>query len=69
MLEKEFEYLCESICSGDRSARRVSTVMNNLFYERFGMSYSEIIEQLRVAGTVSDVKNYVISIDIVTLFY
>lgn len=47
MKEKEFEDLCLGICAGLLGEANVSREMNNLFYERFGMSFQELRESIQ----------------------
>lgn len=50
MIEKEFDELCAAVCSGGLLETEVSSVINNLFYERFGMSYLEVAECISKGG-------------------
>lgn len=45
-MEKEFEKYCEMLSAGTASCREVSYRIDNMFYERFGMSYDEILKKL-----------------------
>jgi len=41
-MEMKFERICASICEGRYDPSQVSPDMDNLFYERFGMSSMDV---------------------------
>lgn len=42
----KFESICASICEGSYDPSQVSPDMDNLFYERFGMSSMDVAYRL-----------------------
>lgn len=45
-LERDYERICSMILDGTVSDEDVTVAVNNLFYERFGMSACEIQAEL-----------------------
>lgn len=43
MRETEFECICAMICDGNYEPADIPTALDNLFYERFGMSCSDVV--------------------------
>ena len=42
----DFDRLCSGVNDGNAENEKVTYVLDNLFYERFGMSYYELAGQL-----------------------
>ena len=42
MKEADFEKMCSMMYDGSKGMTEVSYILNNLCYERFGMSYREM---------------------------
>ena len=51
MSETDFETICALICEGKYDPADISPAMDNMFYERFGMSCSEVVSSFqRIEG-------------------
>ena len=43
MSETDFENICVMICEGRYDQAEIPVALDNMFYERFGMSCSEVV--------------------------
>ena len=43
MRDMEFEHVCAMIGEGSYDPTEISTVLDNMFYEKFGMSCSDVV--------------------------
>ena len=46
MKEKDFEKMCSLMFDGSHECEKVSYTLDNMFYERFGMSCREISDMI-----------------------
>lgn len=46
MMDVEFEYVCAMIDEGSYDPAEISTVLDNMFYEKFGMSCSDVVRAI-----------------------
>ena len=45
-MDVEFEYVCARIDEGSYDPAEISTVLDNMFYEKFGMSCSDVVRAI-----------------------
>ena len=46
MRDKEFERICIMICEGNYDPSGIPAALDNMFYEMFGMSCSDVVSAL-----------------------